>query len=805
MNVLILMRNFLSLLFFLFISLWGGTQNITISGTIKDSQSGETLIGATVFVNELKIGASTNVYGFYSLTIPAGTYSVTYSYVGYKEVSSTRTLAESVTLNQELTSSDVVINEFKVEAEKGDENTKSTQMGTVELDVEQIKNLPAFMGEVDVLKTIQLLPGVQSSGEGNTGFYVRGGGPDQNLIMLDEAVVYNAAHLFGFFSVFNADAIKNVNLIKGGMPANYGGRLSSVLDISMKEGNDRNFHGAGGIGLIASRLTLEGPVQKNKSSFIVSGRRTYISELAQPFIKEDAPIKGSGYYFYDFNAKINYQVSDKDKLFLSGYFGKDVFTYSQAESGFTINIPWGNATAALRWNHIFSDKLFLNTTAIYSSYDFTFEGRQEDFSFGLYSGIRDWNLKADFSYYPNPKNTIKFGVNYTYHTFIPNNVTATQGDTEFDLGGAVRLYANEGAIYFLDDIELSPLLKINAGIRLSSFQHVGPFKRYIKDNEGNVLEEIEYDDFQSLKTYVRPEPRLTGRYTLNESSSMKFGATLNYQYMHLVSVGGNSLPTDLWIPSTDIVKPQQASQVNLGYFKNFKKNTYEASVELYYKDLRNLVEFKDGADPSDGVNDNIDNQLTFGKGYSYGAELFLKKSLGKLTGWVGYTWSRTMRQFDELNQGREYPAKFDRRHDLSITASYNLGEKWTFGAIFVYATGNSITLPASKYFIEGELLVEYADRNSYRMAPYHRADISATYQGKKHKEYKDVATGEIKKVKKKFTSSWNFSVFNLYNRRNPYFIYFDSSGGFTQGTLDVSAIQVSLFPILPSVTWNFSF
>ena len=799
------MKIFFSFLTLLMVSLNGLGQKSTLSGTIKDSESGESLIGATVYIEELKIGVSANVYGFYSVTVPKGNYSIKFSFVGYRDVIKKIDLTESKKENIELTSSDVMIKEFKVEEEQGDENTQSTEMGTVDLEVDQIKNLPAFMGEVDVLKTIQLLPGVQSAGEGNTGFYVRGGGPDQNLILLDEAVVYNAAHLFGFFSVFNADAIKNVNIIKGGMPANYGGRLSSVLDITMKEGNDRSFHGDGGIGIIASRLTLEGPIQKNKSSFIVSGRRTYISELAQPFIKDDAPVKGSGYYFYDLNAKLNYQISDKDRLFLSGYFGKDVFTYRQAESDFTINIPWGNATGALRWNHIFSDKLFLNTTAIYSSYDFTFEGRQEDFSFGLYSGIRDWNLKTDFSYYPNPKNTIKFGLNYTYHTFIPNNVSATQGDTEFDFGGAVRLYANEGALYFLDEIEVSELLKINAGFRLSTFQHIGPFTRYIKDNDGNTIETIEYEKNKPLNTFVRPEPRLTGRYTLDESSSVKFGATLNYQYMHLVSVGGNSLPTDLWIPSTDIAKPQQATQFNLGYFRNFKKNMFETSVEVYYKDLQNLVEFKDGADPSDGVNDNIDNQLTFGKGYSYGAEFFIKKSLGKLNGWIGYTWSRTMRQFDELNEGKEYPAKFDRRHDLSVTAAYDLNDRWTFGAIFVYATGNSITLPASKYFVEGELLVEYSPRNSYRMAPYHRADISATWSGKKYKEFKDIETGEIKKVKKKFVSSWNFSVFNLYNRKNPYFIYFDNTGSLANGTLDVAAIQVSLFPILPSVTWNFSF
>lgn len=791
--------------FFVLISFVSFLQNSTLSGSIKDSETGELLIGASVFVEKLKQGISSNLYGFYSLTIPNGNYTVKVSFVGYREVIKKIEINESQKLNIELVPTDVFIPIVTIEGENEDGNTRDTDMSKVELDVEQLKTLPAFMGEVDILKSIQLLPGVQSSGEGNTGFYVRGGGPDQNLIMLDEAVVYNAAHLFGFFSVFNADAIKNVNLVKGGMPANYGGRLSSVLDISMKDGNAKKFQADGGIGVIASRLTLQGPIQKNKSSFIVSGRRTYISELAQPFIKDDSPVKGSGYYFYDFNAKLNYEISDKDRLYLSGYFGKDVFTYVQAESGFTVNIPWGNATAALRWNHLFSDKLFLNTTAIYSSYDFQFEGRQEDFSFGLYSGIRDWNLKADFSYYPNPKHTIKFGANYTYHTFIPNNVTATQGVTEFDLGGAVRLYANEGALYFLDDVELTSLLKMNIGFRLSSFQHIGPFTRYIKDNNDNIIETIEYTGKKALKTYVRPEPRVTGRLILDENSSFKFGSTLNYQYMHLVSVGGNSLPTDLWIPSTDVIKPQQAIQFNMGYFRNFKNNMFETSVEVYYKDLQNLIEFKDGADPSDGVNDNIDNQVTFGDGYSYGAELFIKKNKGKLTGWIGYTWSKTFRQFDELNNGNKYPAKFDRRHDLSITGAYRLNERWVFGAVFVYATGNSITLPASKYFVEGELLVEYADRNSYRMAPYHRADISATWYGKKYKEFKNIETGEMEQVPKKFTSNWNFSVFNLYNRKNPYFIYFDNTGNLTQGTLDVAAIQVSLFPVLPSVTWNFSF
>jgi hypothetical protein len=781
------------------------SQKSTISGYIKDSKTGEVLIGANIYVEEIKRGVATNLYGFYSLTLDNGEYNLKTSYLGYQDKKTKLSLSEAKTWDIELLPAGVMMEAFTVEAEQGDENVQGTQMGKVDMEVEKIKTLPAFMGEVDVLKTIQLLPGVQSSGEGNAGFYVRGGGQDQNLILLDEAVVYNASHLFGFFSVFNADAVKNISLTKGGMPANYGGRLSSVLDISMKDGNYKEYKADGGIGLIASRLTLQGPIKKDKSSFIVSGRRTYIDILAKPFVNEESAFSGSGYYFYDFNAKVNYILSDKDKIFLSGYFGKDVFTYKNSGNDFSIKIPWGNATASLRWNHLFSDKLFMNTTAIYSSYDFAFEGISDQFKFGLFSGIKDWNLKTDFSYYPNPKHNIKFGFNYIYHTFTPTNVTATSGDTEFDFGDKVNLFANEGALYFLDDFDVTDLLRINVGFRVSSFQHVGPFTRYIKDVNDNVIETKEYTRGKNIKTYINPEPRLSARYTLNETSSVKLGVTHNYQYMHLVSIAANSLPTDLWIPTTDIVKPQVGTQISTGYFKNFKENKYETSVEVYYKDLRNLVEYKEGAQPGDGLNDNVDNQLTFGKGYSYGVELYIKKALGDLTGWIGYTWSDTRRTFSAINNGLEYPAKFDRRHDLSIATNYKLNDRWTFGAVFVYATGNSVTLPYTKYFVEGNLLVDYGPRNSYRMPSYHRADVSATWYTKKFKEVKDVETGKIILQKKRFTSNWNFSIFNLYNRANPYFIYFDSEGDFTQGTLDVGAFQVSLFPILPSITWNFSF
>lgn len=790
----------------IFITLLGvlNAQKSTLSGYLKDSQTGEVLIGANIFIEEEGKGVATNVYGFYSITLPNGSYTVKMSYLGYQDKVVKIELKEDKKWNVELLSSGVIMKEFKVEAEQGNENTQGTQMGKVEMEVEQIKTLPAFMGEVDVLKTIQLLPGVQSSGEGNTGFYVRGGGPDQNLILLDEAVVYNASHLFGFFSVFNADAIKNISLTKGGMPANYGGRLSSVLDITMKDGNYKEYKVDGGIGLIASRLTIQGPILKDKSSFIVSGRRTYIDILTKPFINEESNFSGSAYFFYDFNAKLNYILSDKDKLFMSGYFGKDVFTFNSASSNFGLKIPWGNATASLRWNHLFSDKLFVNTTAIYSAYNFQFQGSADDFKFGLYSGIRDWNLKADFSYYPSLKHSIKFGANYTYHTFIPTNVEATSGETVFDFD-KVKLFANEMAVYALDDFDLTDLIKVNVGLRVSAFQFIGPFTRYEKDNDGNTIGTTEYKDWENIKTFINPEPRLSARYTIDESSSVKIGVTHNYQYMHLASIAANSLPTDLWIPTTDIVKPQIGTQYSAGYFKNLKENKYETSVEVYYKDLRNLVEYKEGAQPSDNVNDNVDNQLTFGRGYSYGIELFAKKRTGDFTGWIGYTLSNTRRKFPEINNGEEYPAKFDRRHDLSIALNYKLNDRWTFGGVFVYATGNSITLPYTKYFVEGNLLVEYGPRNGYRMIPYHRADISATWYSKPTKEVKDIETGEIIQVKKRFTHNWNFSIYNLYNRANPYFIYFDSEGDFTQGTLDVGAFQVSLFPILPSVTWNFSF
>ena len=784
------------------------SQQHTLSGYVKDALTGEALIGVSIYVEKESKGATTNVYGFYSISLKSGEYEVKYSYVGYADILKTIQFKDHVRLNIDLNKSQDLLDEVVIDAKQSDENTTGTQMGQIELSIDKIKTIPAFMGEVDILKTIQFLPGVSSGGEGNTGFYVRGGGPDQNLILLDEATVYNASHLFGFFSVFNADAIKNVKLIKGGMPSNYGGRLSSVLDITMKDGNYKSFQADGGIGLIASRLTLQGPIKEDTASFILSGRRTYIDVLAKPLISDTSAFKGSGYYFYDLTAKLNWRLSDKDRLYLSGYFGRDVFTFNNKDLDFNFNIPWGNATASLRWNHLFSDKLFVNTTAVFTDYNFAFEGGSSDFNFKLTSGVRDGNLKQDYTYYHSSLHNIKFGWNYTLHRFIPTSTEASSNDVEFDTGEKVKIWGNEAAIYLLDDWSVNERLKVNFGMRLSMYQHIGPFTRYFNnENTGTTDSTINYSSGKPIKTYFGPEPRLSARYLFPDNSSFKLGIAHNYQYIHLASISSVSLPTDLWFPSTELVKPQIGTQYSMGYFKNFLNNKYEASVELYYKDLNNLIEYKENSFPEDNLKNNVDNQLTFGRGYSYGVEFFLKKRLGDFNGWIGYTWSKTMRQFDEIDNGVEFPAKYDRRNDLSVVLQYQINERVNIGGVFVYATGNSLSLPERRWFSaeENRIITVWSKRNAFRLDAYHRADISITIDAKPYKEVKNIETNNLVRKKKKVISSWNISVYNVYNRANPYFIFFDATGDPSQGSVDFNANQVSLFPILPSVTWNFKF
>ena len=806
--------------YFLLVSAVLKSQNFTVSGFVKDGANGETIIGATVYLKKSGKAASSNAYGFYSLTAPSGNDTLIFSYIGYKTMIYEVALNKNLTYNVSFSPAENNLEEVEVTSKGRNENVKNTQMGSIQLDMSEIKKIPAFMGEVDLLKTIQLLPGVKNSGDGNTGFYVRGGGPDQNLILLDEANIYNASHLLGFFSVFNSDAIKNVTLIKGGFPAQYGGRLSSVLDISMKDGNNQKFAVTGGIGVIASRLTIEGPLVKNKGSFMISGRRTYIDILAKPVIQK-TEFKGTSYYFYDLNAKFNYTINDKNRLFLSGYFGRDKFVYNDEEGGFKANIPWGNASGCLRWNHIFNSKLFANASAVFTNYKFSFGATQEDFELIINSGIIDYSLKYDVNYFYNSRHNVKFGANYTFHTFMPTSVSAQEGQNTYDLGKKIKLYSHDAAIYISDDWDITRKLRLSAGLRFGNFTQIGPFTRYKKDVSGKITDTISYRPGQIVANYNGLEPRLSLRYTTGKNSSVKASYARNFQYVHLASISSISLPTDIWMPCTEVIKPQESNQYAVGFFKNFLDNYYETSVEVYYKTMSNQIEYKEGSQPTDNIYDNPDNAFTFGKGWAYGAEFFLKKSRGKFTGWIGYTLSWTWRQFNEINYGQKFLAKYDRRHDASLVINYDANKQWDFGLVWVYGTGNRGTLPRGFFLYEGSLSNDYGLRNSYQFIPYHRMDVNITFtpdRSKKLEKRKRILTEKYlhqgidtaniqvtKRFTKNFSNSFTLSVFNVYNRYNPYFIYLTREGNFTTGTLKVGAKQVSLFPIIPSLTWNFKF
>lgn len=755
-------------------------QNYTVSGYVKDASNGETLIGATIFdAQNSSAGTVTNSYGFYSLTLPKGNYKIACSYIGFQNQFYQIDLSSNVVLNIDL-SSGVFMDEIVVseEKEKAKLNVQGTQMGTVELPISQVKKLPALLGEVDVLKTIQLLPGVLSSGEGNSGFYVRGGGPDQNLVLLDDALVYNSGHLLGFFSVFNSDAIKSTKLIKGGMPAQFGGRISSVLDVKMKEGNKKQFEVEGGIGLISSRFTLQGPILKDKISFIVAARRTYVLDLLQPFL-DGTNFEGTNYFFYDLNTKINWEINEKNKVFFSGYFGRDNLIFNQPKRDFKFDLPYGNSTATLRWNHIFSNKLFMNMTAVYNDYDFSLNGTQTDFSFKLFSGVKDYALKTSFDYYPSQKHQIRFGVHATYHELTPNTASAQSGEVVFNSLQRPK-YALESGIYVQDDWKLNDWLGINLGLRYSTFSQLGPYT--------SNIDSTEYEAFDFVKTYHGFEPRFSSKISFKNSQSIKVGLTRTMQYVHLVSNSASTLPTDVWSPSTERIAPQIGIQYALGYFKNWLDNTIETSIEVYYKDLQNQLDYTES-----NVNElGVDEELKFisGKGRAYGAEFFIKKAQGNFTGWIGYTLSKSELSFKDIEGGDWYPAVYDRPHDLSIVGNYQITDKWDVSCVFVYGTGKAYTPLTGIYPIEGQFNYFYAKRNSARFPDYHRADISATYTPNP-------------KAKKRFKGSWVFSVYNVYNRKNPFFINFEQSESSTLAAPSLQGLKVTIFPLIPSISYNF--
>ncbi len=771
-----------------------------VSGYIR-GQNGENLVGATVQVLAQGTGTVANQYGYYSLMLDSGEHTLVVQYLGYRPLTKTIRLQRNTQLNLVLEESIVEGAEIVVEGKRAEDHITQSRMSVNEVDIRQVKSLPALMGEADILKTIQLLPGVKNGGEGTTGFYVRGGGPDQNLILLDEAVVYNASHLFGFFSVFNADALANSQLIKGGMPAEYGGRISSVLDLTMREGNNQKHVTQGGLGLIASRFTTEGPLKKGKASYILSGRRTYLDVLVDPLIPKDAPAKGSGYFFYDLNAKINWQASPKDRLYASAYFGKDVFDFNNRENGFRFSIPWGNSTATLRWNRILSPRLFANHSLVYSDFEFGTRFTQNDFTINLNSGVRNLTFKQDLDYQLSTRHRLKFGSQLIRHWFLPSVVEGRAGDFDIATNNIRRLNAIEWSAYVRDEWDITVRWQVNAGIRFAVFQQYGPYsyERYTDATLVTRLDSVGFGPGEKVVRYPAWEPRLNLRYLVDKQSSIKFAITRNLQFIHLASSSGTSLPADLWIPSTLKVRPQIGLQYAAGYFRNFLDNTFETSAEIYYKDLQNQIDFREGA--VNGFNPLIENDLVFGRGEAYGMELFVKKNRGKLTGWVGYTLSWTNRFFDDIMQGKAYPYKFDRRHDLSVVGTWVQSPRWKFSGTFVYSTGNAYTLPESRYFFEGQIIDQIGERNSFRLPHYHRLDFSAVYTPS-NQSAGETAQGS---GRRRYKGEWVFAIYNVYSRLNPFFIYLDNEGSLQQGTLQIQAKKVSLFPIIPSVTWNFKF
>lgn len=768
----------------------------TLSGYVKDEGNGETLIGATVLVRELSSGNVTNVYGFYSITVPPGSYTVEYRYIGYKTIVKEVELTENIRLDVELPSTDQQLQEVVISGKAENANVSEVEMSTAELDIKTIEKIPAFLGEVDVVKSLQLLPGVSTVGEGASGFNVRGGSVGQNLILLDEAPVYNSSHMFGFFSVFNPDAVKDVKLYKGGIPAQYGGRLSSILDVRMKEGNIKEYEVNGGIGTIFSRLAVEGPLVNEKASFILAGRRSYIDILAKPFLDDD--FEDVGLNFYDLTFKTNYYISSKDRVYLSGYLGRDNFNFD-AEQGF----DWGNKTATFRWNHLFNDRIFSNTTFFISDYDYSFQiGETKDDSFSWASRVFTYNLKEQFSYFINTNNELSFGGEAILYRFKPAKVTGISDGEESDISLDERK-SLEAALYIGNEQKMTEKLSLQYGLRFSYFNYLGEGSvYYYNDNvpagtRKPVTGIIQADNWEPIETYANIEPRFSFKYQFNPSLSVKGSYNRMTQYIHLISNTAASLPTDVWTPSSNNIKPQLGDQVALGVFKNLAENKYEASVEIYYKWTQNQVDYIDGAEIL--INRFLEGDLLSGDGRAYGTEFYLKKKSGRFTGWVAYTLARTELKVPGINDGDWYPTRFDQTHNMNVTASYELGQRWNLSSNFTYITGTPYTLPSFRYDVQGYTIPGVEGRNNGRIPDYHRLDLAATLYMKKIKR-----DGSPKRLQ----DYWVFTLYNVYGRENPFSIYFSQGDSrLTSGEVPTtSATQVSILgTVVPAVSYNFKF
>lgn len=752
-------------------------KRFTVKGRISNAEAGDFLVGASVGVYESpQQGCFSDESGNYSLILPAGEYHLIFKLLGYHTKQLKIKLDKNKTQNVDLEPEAVSLSEVEVSATKTDENIKGVQSGVDRLEIETVNKIPVLLGERNILKTIQLLPGIQSAGEGNTGFYVRGGSDDQNLILLDNATVYNPSHLFGFFSTFNSDVVDDMTVYKGSMPVQYGGRLSSTLDVGMRDGDLKKFHLNGGIGLTSSKLTLEGPIQKERSSFIVSAHRTYADALAHAIGVEQ--IKDSKLYFYDLNAKFSYVLSDKDKLTLTAYHGQDKLGLDEV-----MMMDWGNTIASLKWNHIFNSEKTSTTTLSYTNYKYNVS---VDLTTGLNieSHIKDYNLNQEFNFYPNNKHAIKAGFISSYHQIVPSDLTS-KDPLQLIVTPYAHRYSWENALYASHNVKLHDRLDLSYGLRLSSFSILGGGDYYEFNDNQEVINTISTKKGEFVKTYWNIEPRLSVAYQLNKTSSLKAAFTRTSQHMHLLSASNMSSPVDRWIANTNYIKPEIANQVSLGYFRNFSDNMFEFNAELYYKDMHNQIDYKDGADVHG--KELIETELLFGKGRAYGLELFLKKKFGRFNGWIGYTLSRTEKKIDKINGGEWYVANQDRTHDVSVVGIYDLNRKWTLSATWVFATGNPTTFPSGKYAVDGHAIYYYGGRNEYRAPAFHRLDLGAVWTLKKTKRY---------------TSELAFSVYNAYARKNPY-IY-----GFRQNKDDnkvSESYMIYLFSVIPSISWNFKF
>ncbi len=764
-------------------------EKVTLNGYVKDAENGEELIGVSVYVPQLKAGVTTNSYGFYSITIPKGTYDIQFSFIGFKTQTTRFDLTKDESRNIELAAEATYIEEVVIEERAIDANVTDVQMSRNIINMEQVRKLPALFGEIDIIKNIQMLPGVLTAGEGTSAFYVRGGGADQNMILIDEAPIYDPSHLFGLFSVFNADVIKDSELYKGGIPARFGGRLSSVLDVRTKDGNNKKLAVSGGIGIMASRLMIEGPIKKEKSSFIISARRSYVDV----FLK--AAKKDNSVFFYDVNAKVNWKANNSNRFFLSFYQGHDQFTFNRGDGGF----GWGNTTGTFRWNHLFNERLFLNTSVIASKFNYALEINDIG-GFKWSAGLQEYSLKNDLAYYINTQNELTFGYHVTGKKFDPAKISVGGGQGSFfDAYEAEHMYALDHGIYINNQQKVNDKLTLDYGVRLSIFQNIGKGNVILYEDPSdnttiNPIDTLHYKSFQTIKTYTNLEPRLGIRYVLVPGQSIKLSYNRMVQNTHLISAGTVPLPFNTWNPSGYYLRPQIADQVATGYFRNFKDNVYELSVETYYKNMQDVTDFADNA--SIQLNKNLSTEFRQGKSWSYGAEFMVTKKEGKLTGMLSYTLSKTTRKIPEVNLGNSFPANYDRRNALTLAATYDLNPKWSFGTNFTYSTGRPITLPAGKYEYNGYHADVITERNGYRLPAFHRLDLSATLNPRKN-------------ANRKWHGQWIFSIYNVYNRKNPFSIYTrikQDDNRIPNGTeTEKEARMIYLFPILPFVTYNFKF